>query len=123
MAPDDDIYFTANGHVNDFSTANTDTKVWFIHEMTHVWQYQSGVNVRLQGLWVLVTEGYGSDRKAYDYYKVENLRKKLIEFNIDQQASIVEDYFLVHYLKDGRLTSRATFLGNMVGDFFRCHRK
>lgn len=124
MTPDGDIYFSAQGHVNDFSSSTNSaaTKAWFIHEMTHVWQYQSGVNVRVQGLWTLVTGGYGSHKKAYSYYKVENYRKKFTEFNIEQQASIVGDYFLVHILKtppSSEVAGRAIFLDNVVGDFFR----
>jgi len=56
----------------------------FIHEMTHVWQYGKGYNVKLSSLWAQsFGEGYGyAPGQAWD------------DYNVEQQASIVETWYL-----------------------------
>lgn len=57
----------------------------FIHELTHVWQHQNGMWVRTRGLFSnLVDYNYSLDRK-----------KKLSDYGMEQQASIVADYFIL----------------------------
>jgi hypothetical protein len=62
----------------------------FFHEMTHVWQYYHGISVWRSAAQVLFDYQfkYGN---GYPY----SLRsgKKFSQFNIEQQASIVEDYW------------------------------
>lgn len=66
----------------------------FVHEMTHVWQYAHNSFVKLSSLWgQTVGDGYsytlGSDWDAY---------------NVEQQASIVEDWYV-----GGMLTTASAF--------------
>ncbi|MGV3344240.1 hypothetical protein ACGVWS_00320 [Enterobacteriaceae bacterium LUAb1] len=54
-----------------------------IHEMTHVWQYQLGLNVKFSGV-VSWAANYG--------YSLPNHRL-FSDYSMEQQASIVADYF------------------------------
>lgn len=55
----------------------------FVHEMTHVWQYGKGYNVKLSSIWAQ-TAGQG-----YTYVR----GKSWDDYNVEQQASIVEDWY------------------------------
>jgi hypothetical protein len=70
----------------------TSKKVWprfgridcvFIHEMTHVWQYFHGYNVKLSSVWgQTLGDGYEAvPGKSWD------------DYNVEQQASLVEDWY------------------------------
>ncbi|MEQ1064604.1 zinc protease [Acinetobacter sp. XH1741] len=86
-------------NVKDFSQDRKATnKIWFIHEMAHVWQYQLGLNTALRGLEIGVRGGY-SDAKAYDYDLAnDDQGKKFNQFNFEQQAEIISHYFDAYYL-------------------------
>jgi hypothetical protein len=69
----------------------TSTAVWqfqridatFIHEMTHVWQYDKGYMVKLSSLWA---QGPGS---GYSY----STGQSWDDYNVEQQASLVEHWY------------------------------
>ena len=68
----------------------------FIHEMMHIWQYEKmGARYMLQALRAQYSE------EGYNYGGIERLRlylaegKNLLDFNPEQQADIVTDYFLL----------------------------
>jgi hypothetical protein len=48
MTPNGEMWFKEKDFERDFSTNVLDA-AWFLHEMTHVWQYQSGRSVRMRG--------------------------------------------------------------------------
>ena len=83
MAPNGNIYFDKNdpNYSSDFSK---EKDVWmralFIHEMTHVWQNQ-------QGMWVKLRAA----KRKYTYVFCPD--KELTDYGIEQQASIIEDLF------------------------------
>jgi hypothetical protein len=56
----------------------------FIHEMTHVWQYHHGYNVKLSSLWAQSAgSGYGfSSGEAWN------------DYNVEQQASLVAKWYV-----------------------------
>lgn len=89
MAPNGNIYFDPDGSLYelDFSKADIHAKALFIHEMTHVWQHQQGVNVRLRG----------AIEREYKYLPLTP-EKKFKEYKIEQQGDIVRDFF---YLLNG----------------------
>lgn len=68
--------------------------VLFIHEMVHVWQYQTHGSVYIpRALWAQRTD------MGYNYGGVQGLRmavlqgRSLSDFNYEQQADIISDYF------------------------------
>lgn len=64
---------------------NADMK-WFIHELTHVAQMEhAGSRYLLEAFYAQATEGYG--------YKLGS-KPHLREYNREQQASIVADYYI-----------------------------
>lgn len=79
----------------------------FIHEMTHIWQYQHyGSNYISHSLadnlvaWVR----YKNRNKAYEYKIVEG--KRFHEYRVEQQGGIVERYFeIMQELKNPKLDS------------------
>ena len=83
MAPDGNIYFHPADYMDDFSASTMGNRAWFMHEMTHIWQRQQGVNVYAAML----------DRR-YDYRPLAP-GKGFQSYGIEQQADIVRDYFLL----------------------------
>lgn len=84
MTPNGEIYFPPGVYKPDYATEITDT-AWLLHELTHVWQYQHGVWVRLQGILA---------RGKYAYGDLAGNTAPYGSFNIEQQAAIVQDYYL-----------------------------
>lgn len=61
---------------------------WYMHEVAHVYQYQNyGWSYIPRSLWAQITEGKG----AYDYQLVPG--KAFRDYQIEQQAEIVRDYY------------------------------
>ena len=83
MAPDGNIYFhpRSSAYRDDFSVAGPYLQGLFIHEMTHVWQHQSGTNVR---------RAIFNRRYRYRLKKGKSFR----HYGLEQQCEIVRDYFL-----------------------------
>lgn len=84
------ISHAEDGNGRDFKIVS---KMTFIHEMTHLWQFHKGMNVMGKGL-VLQTLKWTLPDSVYDPYDYELAKdtdfKKL---NPEQQANIVADYF------------------------------
>jgi len=77
----------------DFAAASPAMQALFIHELTHVWQFQT------RPLWTLAswaravaTGGYGRGLPAYRYRVPFGAFARL---NLEQQASVVEHAFLL----------------------------
>lgn len=83
MSPDGEIYFR-EWYRNDFSREPFELQHLFIHEMSHVWQRERGMNVIARGLlsW------------AVSYHYTLNNRK-LRQYPMKQRAQIIADYFLL----------------------------
>ena len=81
VAPNGAIYFRREDHRWDFSHDWRST-AWLIHELTHVWQHQTGQWVIPRGLW----------ERRYRY-GVLDPGKPLVDYGIEQQAAIVEDWY------------------------------
>jgi Zn-dependent peptidase ImmA (M78 family) len=100
MSPDGNIYFHPDSVVysDDLSLGDKWTQHLFIHEMTHVWQHQTGVPVAWRGIF----------EREYEY--TLDTSKTLNEYSLEQQAQIVADYFLLK-----KFSTRAKFSrGNPV---------
>jgi hypothetical protein len=85
MAPDGHIWFHPNGFDwrADFSAASLGFQAHFLHEMTHVWQVQTGGS--------LVTRRLPWAR--YGYHLLPG--KAFADYGLEQQACIVADAFLL----------------------------
>lgn len=85
MTPNGELYYRRTLYRSDFSNEPPPTQHLFIHEMVHVWQHQKGMWVRTRGLvsWATV-------------YKYRIDKTRLSDYPMEQQASIIADYF---YLK------------------------
>ncbi|URS63628.1 type VI secretion system tip protein VgrG [Pseudomonas sp. Y39-6] len=89
--PNGNMYYpSSTGYYrNDFSATDDDRdKALFIHEMTHVWQYQLGYPVKRMGL-VVTSRG----APAYRYALTE--QSVLSDYNMEQQGEIISDYYLI----------------------------
>jgi Subtilase family len=97
--------FTTFHTINSWGKLENET---LIHELTHVWQYEHG-----GAKYIPEALAVNGKRSGYDYKGVSNLRKLkaahkgMSSFNPEQQAKIVEEYFLV---KTGQ-ASKAGFSG------------
>ena len=89
MAPDGHLWFHPASPLwrEDYASARLGLQGFFIHEMTHVWQAQSG------GRWYLPLMRHPFCR--YDY--VLKRGKPFRRYGIEQQAEIIRHAFLSTY--------------------------
>ncbi len=86
MTPNGELWFRKKMYRDDFSSTQAviEDKYIFIHELGHVWQQQHGQWVRFRGAFSW----------AADYtYKLD--KGKLTDYSLEQQASILADYWLL----------------------------
>lgn len=88
ISPNGNIYFTAARYLEDFSASTPRDQHWFIHEMTHVWQYQLGYPVLLRGAIRLFLR--------YDY--VLDANRRLSDYDMEAQGELLADYFALRFL-------------------------
>lgn len=82
ISPNGNVYFNPADYLPDFSATSLGKQAWFIHEMTHVWQVQQGMRLIRRAVF---------DRR-YQYLLEEG--KSFFAYGIEQQAQMVQDYFL-----------------------------
>lgn len=82
VSPNGNIYFHPEDWVVDFSSSTLGRQSWLIHELTHVWQLQQGLNVILGALL----------NRRYSYTLTTG--KSFFKYGIEQQAQMVQDYFI-----------------------------
>ena len=82
ISPNGNIYFHPENWCEDFTQDTILKQSWFIHELVHVWQYQQGVKLIRTALF---------DRK-YNYVLQQG--KQFFQYGIEQQAQMVQDYFI-----------------------------
>ncbi|MEJ5064907.1 type IV secretion protein Rhs [Erwinia sp. MYb375] len=83
MSPNGEMYLREY-YSSDYSKTHFLYQHTFIHELSHVWQFQHGMNVKLRGLisWAAPYK-YALDSWPLSTYRME------------QQASIIADYYLL----------------------------
>lgn len=92
MAPEGNLYMY--GCYKDNYAAESETwRGHFIHEMTHVWQFQNKILNPIVAAIELNLRHAFNYAAAYDY--VLDAKKDLMDYNMEQQASIVQDYFVL----------------------------
>ncbi|MDH1697477.1 MULTISPECIES: zinc protease [Acinetobacter] len=111
MTPAGEIYLPKDDYLKtpDYSKALGQDRHWFIHEMTHVWQYQMGASTGWLGINQLCKGGYTSEVNSVDSdneleaYDTDlggrDLNKKFQDFNFEQQGRIIEFWFDACYLQ------------------------
>lgn len=82
VSPNGNIYFNPQDWVEDFTKASLSKQSWLIHELTHVWQLQQGLKV-VRGALV---------NRRYRYVLKEG--KSFFKYGIEQQARMVQDYYI-----------------------------
>ncbi|OSI16166.1 type IV secretion protein Rhs [Neisseria dumasiana] len=97
MVPNGNIYFPPDDCPCDFTESPEHYRVWLIHELTHVWQYQLGYRTWLGGMLLSAKGGY-INRSAYAYPPPAEV-KAFSELNMEQQADFVAHYYATRHLK------------------------
>lgn len=93
MTPVGEIYAPGGTYSKDYSQESDDWKGTFIHEMCHVWQWQRNIkSVRTSAAKLFVYHITDYDQ-AYNYTLREF--KDLKEYGLEEQATIIEDYYRV----------------------------
>ena len=82
VSPNGHVYFNEHDWCADFSQQSLGTQSWLIHELTHVWQIQQGIKVVRKAIF---------DRQ---YQYVLEQGKLFLNYGIEQQAQMVQDYFI-----------------------------
>lgn len=82
ISPNGHVYFNPTDWCEDFSQRSVAQQSWLIHELTHIWQIQQGLHVVRRALF---------DRQ-YSYVLEQG--KSFLSYGIEQQAQMVQDYFL-----------------------------
>lgn len=86
MSPNGEMWFRPERYQEDFSLAQVYFQHLFLHEMMHIWQHQHGMWVRSRGAFSW----------AVDYtYHLD--KRTLFDYGLEQQASIVSDYWLLKH--------------------------
>jgi len=96
MTPNGNLYYPKKLFQEDFSI-NSSSGIFneglptFMHEMVHVWQYQHGYGVKIHGVCSFYTPRY-----RYALSK----DKTLADYNLEAQANLLADYFLLLKFKN-----------------------
>lgn len=83
VTPWGEPYFPKGHFCDDFSIEPIHSQHWFMHEIAHVWQYGLGMSVAIRGI--------KSEFADYDYQLAND--KVLSDYGMEQQASILADYW------------------------------
>ena len=90
ITPEGNPYFSPQHYKADFSLAALSDQWLFFHELTHSWQYFHNISPILNAI-ALAIASIGNYQGIYKYDLAGKTRMK--DFNIEQQASLVADYF------------------------------
>ena len=117
MTPRGSLYFMPAQYRIDFSREDAGGKLFFIHEMVHVWQWQLGYNCIWHGLLLALFGGYFRQR-AYRYDS-SVAGTAFAGYNMEQQAELVSHYFGATQLGLASMTARLPFLREVLGGFLQ----
>lgn len=101
MTPRGEIYMR-DCYSADYSKDDTHLRAFFIHEMTHVWQFQNKILHPVMAAIGSALKHKFDYAAAYAFQLDKN--RDLISYGMEQQAAIVQEYFLLkHENADTRL--------------------
>jgi hypothetical protein len=89
MTPNGSMYFHHSCFLDDYASANSTGRHWFMHEMVHVWQHQLGYPVRLRG----------AIRIGLPYHYDLHENATLADYNMEAQGDLLADYFVLKFLQ------------------------
>jgi len=112
MTPNGEIY-AHDCFKADFSQGDANDRAFFIHEMTHVWQYQNKVLNPITEAIKLNFKHKFNYAAAYEFQLDD--KKDLTDYNMEQQASIVAEYFQVKEAK-GNVSQHEKVLKNFLAN-------
>jgi hypothetical protein len=87
VTPNGSMYFPKDCFEEDFSARGIGSQMWFMHELTHVWQFQLGYWVKMRGA---IRVGL-----AYGYTLAPG--RRLADYNMEAQGNIIADYFALGF--------------------------
>lgn len=131
VAPFGHLHFPRTRCLPDFSRGRAVDRVWFIHEMAHVWQRHQGYGVARAGLVMALKGGYlagfagAAGAPAYRYHPQRDAGRRLCEFNMEQQADLIAHYFDARFLPGNPSKAHALrrthlpFYEAVLADFLR----
>lgn len=93
IAPNGFIFVSDKHYKDDYTKYGKSYEQVFVHEMTHVMQYQQGINVLLQGA-ILQSLYYLSFKRYNPYHYHFDKHKSFWDYNIEQQGRIAEHIYL-----------------------------
>lgn len=96
VTPNGELYAPEKTFEEDYSSnlVKTDDKIWFMHEMVHVWQWQLGYWVKSNGLiYQTIAQLSGAGFRWVYSYDTNEKHKKLADYNMEQQAEIISHYY------------------------------
>ena len=101
ISPNGNVYFNPQDFCMDFAEQSIAKQSWLIHELTHVWQIQQGI--------ALIRKALFDRRYAYALQQ----GKQFLHYGVEQQAQMVQDYFLKSQLGEdcSALAACIPFLG------------
>ncbi|WP_218016080.1 type IV secretion protein Rhs [Moraxella oblonga] len=82
VSPNGWVYFHKDDFCEDFSDKPLPIRAWLIHELTHCWQVQQGMAVVRRAIF----------NRKYRY--VFQTGKSFFHYGIEQQAKMVEDFYI-----------------------------
>lgn len=88
VSPNGWVYFHKDDFCDDFSNKSLSMRAWLVHELVHCWQYQQGMQVFYRALL----------NRKYRYRFQEG--KNFLAYGIEQQAKMVEDFYVQRELKN-----------------------
>lgn len=103
MAPNGHLYMPGC-YQPDYAAGAAWTQAFFIHEMVHVWQYQNKVLDPIADFFRLSLKHRFDYAASYRYTLQPGT--DLLDYNMEQQATMVQDYFLRHLCGAERDTGR-----------------
>lgn len=113
MTPKGEIYVDG-AYRADYGSASPYLMAFFIHEMAHVYQYQLNILDPISSaIGAAIKHGFNYD-KAYFYELKPD--KDLLDYGIEQQAQIIEDYYRVNFLS---ILPKDQYLQNKLADVKR----
>ncbi len=92
MSPNGFSYFPSGIYRTDFSQSDYLARNLFIHECSHIWQHRLGYPVLRCGICLALQGGYIKSA-ACRYRHLLAQQPHLSQYNMEQQAQIIADYF------------------------------